>query len=114
MTTEPDPTSTPEGQYALATYFNHNRTLFLRYDALSRAQFARDLPLIEQAMARQDWAEVRQLAHGVKPILALVGYEACSADAQDLELAARSQDADAAARAWVRLRQHLLDLGRPA
>ena len=106
-----DPASTPEGQYALATYFNHNRALFLRYHTLSCAQFARDLPLIEHAMSQQDWAQVRQLVHGVKPILALIGYEHYSADAQLLELAARQEDAAAAAQVWPKLRAHLRQLG---
>lgn len=94
----------PEEHDAARAHFAGDVALFTDFRASCRAQFPADLARGDAAIARGDAPDLRHLAHSLKSVLTLLGHDALSATARELETCAAGADMARAAPLWARLR----------
>ncbi|MES2187147.1 MAG: response regulator [Pseudomonadota bacterium] len=99
--------------YAAERYFDGNTALFSTYAAGCREQFARDVLAGDRAWLGDDLAELRRLAHSLKTVLLMLGYDHEASMARMLDEAAAVDDGQEAYRLWDLLRNALKKIASP-
>jgi len=89
-------------------HFGGDRALFDSFRAGCVERFAVDIAAGDAAVAAEDAAALRRVAHGLKAVLELIGHPHLAATARALEDAPAGE---AGAAAWARLAQGLVGLG---
>jgi len=90
----------------IARHFEGDATLFAAFKAASLAQFEDDIARGNAAVAADDRAVLRRIAHDLKSVLVLLGDEPGAACAAALEKAAATPAP--LADGWTALRRSLL------
>jgi CheY-like chemotaxis protein len=99
--------------YATERYFDGNAALFATYAAGCREQFAHDVLAGDRAWLDDDLAELRRLAHSLKTVLLMLGYDHEASMARLLDGAAAADDEPEAYRLWDLLRNALKKMASP-
>jgi DNA-binding response OmpR family regulator len=95
---------TPEARLAVAAHFAGDAVLFRTYRDSCFKQFAHDRLAGDQALAKQDTATLRRLAHSLATVLQTLGFQEAGAVARGLEAAAEKADLQAISDGWAQLR----------
>ncbi len=93
---------------AAASFFGGNAELYASYERSCRHQFLEDVRLGDEASAQNNVEELRRLAHSLKTVLTLLGYDQHAATARLLDRSAASGRVEEALRWWLILRPMLL------
>ncbi|WP_295852062.1 response regulator [uncultured Xylophilus sp.] len=93
---------------ATASFFGGKAELYAEFERSCRHQFLEDVRLGDEASEQKDMAELRRLAHSLKTVLTLLGYEQHAATARLLDRSAASGRVEEALRWWHMLRPILL------
>ena len=98
---------------AVERYFAGDQGLYAAFRASCERQFVLDRRAGDAAMALNDLAAVRRLAHSLKTVLLTLGHEAESAWARQLETDAAGGDTEQVRGGWGRLALALDRLASP-
>lgn len=102
----------PQAQLACERYFGGNVAMFTSYRDGCRERFAADALAGDAALAAQAWVEFKLLVHSLKTVLRMLGHDAASELAAQLETEAVQADKAPLQALWPGLRGTLNELAR--
>jgi HPt (histidine-containing phosphotransfer) domain-containing protein len=102
-------------QASVTRYFRANQSLYLAFSQTCGKQFPQDLTAMDAAIEAGAPDKIRRVAHNLKSVLHMLGYEQASEQALAIELAVTENiSLEKVSAAWPELRQRIERLIGPA